>query len=120
MDKRELYAKRVAHIKEAVSQEKWDRFFLGESVDEYFINHYWDYERDGDSLYYRLCGDLDVIPKEFEQAVMEKEYDGFESLNDLIEDVSESHGALFTGMDKLKIGGEFQGKLKVVVTYEEE
>ena len=48
--------------------------------------------------------------------VMEKEYAGFESLNDLVEDVTE--GALMEGMKDIE--GEYQGTLKVTITYTEE
>jgi len=54
------------------------------------------------------------------KVIMEKEYHGFESLLDMIEDMSEGQGALSEGLDKHGIGGEFQGTLKVTVTYEEE
>jgi hypothetical protein len=53
------------------------------------------------------------------KVVFEKTYDGFESLYDIGRDIDEAFDERFNPVIK-DIPGEFQGRMKVVITYEED
>jgi len=53
------------------------------------------------------------------KVVFEKTYDGFESLSDIGRDIGEVFDERFNPMMS-DIPGEFQGRMKVVITYEED